>query len=183
VGLHDLLHPCSAADLRKRKEMTPKTATRKDAAPTSDSAGATPPFDARCVTVAVGSLPPQSRAARDPFSRVLEPETSGMKYHGVTAVQPLRSFAKQFGLGFHPETEAFAAIPMLEEASEWAVPVRKVASHKRFSERFSFLEGLLVYAGEFTLLSPVGLMKPFLTLIRGERLEVASMDRGEPKIP
>lgn len=60
---------------------------------------------------------------------------------------------------------------------------KKVASHKRFSVRFSFLEGLLVYAGEFTLLSPVGLMKPFLTLIRGERLEVASMDRGEPKIP
>ena len=36
--------------------------------PNSDEAGATPPFDAPCVTVAVGSLPPQSRAARDPFS-------------------------------------------------------------------------------------------------------------------
>jgi hypothetical protein len=72
---------------------------------------------------------------------------------------------------------------MLEEASEWAVPVKKVASHKRFTVRFSFLEGLLVYAGEFTLLSPVGLMKPFLTLIPEERLEVASMDRGGPKVP
>src|SRR5437667_1940718 len=35
---------------------------------------ATPPFDAPCVTASVGSLPPQSRAARDPFSRVPEPE-------------------------------------------------------------------------------------------------------------
>ncbi len=48
-----------------------------------------------------------------------------MKYHIVAAVQPLRSFAKQFGLGFHPETEAFAAISMLEEASKWAVPAKK----------------------------------------------------------
>ena len=30
--------------------MTKKTATKKDAAQTSDEAGATPPFDARCVT-------------------------------------------------------------------------------------------------------------------------------------
>jgi len=109
-----------------------ETATKKDAAQTSDEAGATPPFDARCVTVAMGSLPPQSRAARDPFSRVPEPETSGMKYHSVAAVKPLRSFAKQFGLGFHPETEAFAAIPMLEEASEWAVPVKKSQGTKDF---------------------------------------------------
>jgi hypothetical protein len=42
--------------------------------PNSDEAGATPPFDAPCVTASVGSLPPQSRAARDPFSRVPEPE-------------------------------------------------------------------------------------------------------------
>ena len=78
----------------------------------------------------MGSLPPQSRAARDPFSRVPELETSGMKYHSVAAVQLLRSFAKQFGLGFHPETEAFAAIPMLEGASEWAGPRKKMANHK-----------------------------------------------------
>ncbi len=32
-------------------------------------------------------------------------------------------------------------------------------------------------------MSPVGLVKPFLRLIRGKRLEAASMDRGEPKIP
>jgi hypothetical protein len=31
----------------------------------SDEAGATPPFDAPCVTASVGSLPPQSRAVRD----------------------------------------------------------------------------------------------------------------------
>jgi len=84
LGLHDLLHPCSAANLRKRKEMTPKTATRKDAARTSDEAGATPPFDAPCVTVAVGSLPPQSRAARDPFGRVPEPEFRSCKTTFIT---------------------------------------------------------------------------------------------------
>jgi len=42
------------------------------------SSDRTPPFDVPCVTVAVGSLlgslPPQSRAARDPFGRVPEPE-------------------------------------------------------------------------------------------------------------
>jgi hypothetical protein len=54
--------------------MTTKMAPKKDAAQTSDEAGATPPFDAPCVTVAVGSLPPQSRAARDSSSRVPEPE-------------------------------------------------------------------------------------------------------------
>ena len=106
-----------------------------------------------------------------------------MKYPSVAAVQPLRSFAKQFGLGFHPKVEAFAAIPMLEGVSEWAVSVKKVASPKRFSVRFSFLEGLLVYAGEFTLISPVGVVKPFLTLIGGEHLEIASMDSGGPKNP
>jgi len=48
--------------------MTKQTATKKDAAQTSDEAGATPPFDARCVTVAVWSLPPLSRAARGPLA-------------------------------------------------------------------------------------------------------------------
>jgi hypothetical protein len=101
-----------------------------------------------------------------------------MKYHSVAAVQPLRSFAKQFGLGFHPKVEAFAAMPMLEEDSEWAVSVKKVASHKRFSVRFSFLEGLLVYAGEFTLISPVGVVKPFLTLIRASVLKLLRWMKG-----
>ena len=35
--------------------------------------------------------------------------------------------------------------------------------------RISSLEGLLVNRGEFTLISPVGLVKPFLTLTRGKR--------------
>ena len=52
--------------------------------PNSDEAGATPPFDAPCVTVAVGSLPPQSRAARDPFSRVPEPEFRSCKTTSIT---------------------------------------------------------------------------------------------------
>ena len=84
LGLHDLLHPCSAVNLRKRKGMTPKTATRKDAAQTSEEAGATPPFDVPCVTVATGALPPQSRAARDPFGRVPEPEFRSCKTTSIT---------------------------------------------------------------------------------------------------
>src|SRR5580704_6315194 len=52
--------------------------------PNSDEAGATPPFDAPCVTASVGSLPPQSRAARDPFSRVPEPEFRNCKTTSIT---------------------------------------------------------------------------------------------------
>ena len=42
---------------------------------------------------------------------------------------------------------------------------------QRFSVRISSLEGLLVNRGEFTLISPVGLVKPFLMLMRGKGLE------------
>ena len=73
-AVHDSVHPCGEANLRKRSEMTENTATAKDAVQTSDEVGATPPFDAPFVTVAVGSLPPQSRAERDPFGRVPELE-------------------------------------------------------------------------------------------------------------
>src|SRR5438552_11656941 len=52
--------------------------------PNSDEAGATPPFDAPCVTASVGSLPPQSRAARDPFGRVPEPEFRSCKTTSIT---------------------------------------------------------------------------------------------------
>jgi hypothetical protein len=52
--------------------------------PNSDEAGATPPFDAPCVTASVGSLPPQSRAARDRFSRVPEPEFRSCKTTSIT---------------------------------------------------------------------------------------------------
>jgi hypothetical protein len=64
-----------------------------------------------------------------------------------------------------------------------AGPRKKNGKSQRFSVRFSSLEGLLVYRGEFTLISPVGLVKPFHAQFRGERLEVASMDAGGSKIP
>ncbi len=41
-ALHDSLHPFGGANLRKRNEMTENTPTKKDAAQTSDEAGATP---------------------------------------------------------------------------------------------------------------------------------------------
>jgi len=52
--------------------------------PNSDEAGATPPFDAPCVTASVGSLPPQSHAARDPFGRVPEAEFRSCKTTFIT---------------------------------------------------------------------------------------------------
>src|SRR5712692_6743509 len=47
--------------------MTNKTATKKDAAQTSDEAGATPPFDARCVTVLRGVAPASWRKGIAPM--------------------------------------------------------------------------------------------------------------------
>jgi hypothetical protein len=67
---------------------------------------------------------------------------------------------------------------LLEGASEWAGRRKENSKSQRFSVRFSFLERLLVYRRKFTLISPAGLVKPFRTQIRRERLEVASMDAG-----
>ena len=51
-----------------------------------------------------------------------------------------------------------------------AGPGKKNGKSQRFSVRFSSLEGLLVNRGEFTLKSPVGLVKPFHMLMRGKGL-------------
>ena len=51
---------------------------------------------------------------------------------------------------------------------------KKNGKSQRFSVRISSLEGLLVYRGEFTLISPVGLVKPFPMLMRGKGLEAFS---------
>jgi hypothetical protein len=82
--LHRALHAAGEANSRETQEMNGKDRSYLDAAQTGREAGATPPFDARCVTVAVGSLPPQSRAARDPFSRVPEPEFRSCKTTFIT---------------------------------------------------------------------------------------------------
>src|SRR5437879_1289280 len=60
--------------------------------PNSDEAGATPPFDAPCVTASVGSLPPQSRAVREPFGRVPEPEFRSCK---TTSITPRKGESKE----------------------------------------------------------------------------------------
>jgi hypothetical protein len=60
---------------------------------------------------------------------------------------------------------------------------KKTGESQRFSLGFSLPEALLVYRGEFTLIFPSGLVKPFPTLIHVERAEVASMYRGGQKIP
>ena len=52
-----------------------------------------------------------------------------------------------------------------------AGPRKENGKSQRFSVRISSLEGLLVNRGEFTLLSPAGLVKPFLMLMRGKGLE------------
>jgi hypothetical protein len=56
-------------------------------------------------------------------------------------------------------------------------PRKKSGKSQRFSVRFSPLEGLLVYRGKFTLISPAAQVKAFLMLIRRERLEVAEGSR------
>ncbi len=71
------------ANFAERNEIARAEKARRTR-PNSDEAGATPPFDAPCVTASVGSLPPQSRAARDPFSRVPEPEFRSCKTTSIT---------------------------------------------------------------------------------------------------
>jgi hypothetical protein len=48
-----------------------------------------------------------------------------------------------------------------------AGPRKKNGTSQGFSVRISSLEGLLVYRGKFTLKFPVGPVKPFLMLMRG----------------
>jgi hypothetical protein len=48
------------------------------------------------------------------------------------------------------------------EKREWTGPRKKNGKSQRFSVRISSLESLLVNRGEFTLISPEGLVKPFL---------------------
>lgn len=57
-ALHRSLHAGSEANLTKTEEMNAKDRSHSDAAQTWSEAGATPPFDARCVTGSVESLPP-----------------------------------------------------------------------------------------------------------------------------
>ena len=64
-----------------------------------------------------------------------------------------------------------------------AGPLKRNGKSQRFSVRISSLEGLSVYRGEFTLIFPVGPVKPFHPQFRGERLDVASMAAGGSKIP
>ncbi len=56
--LHCSLHPGGEANLMETQEMSGKERSHLDAAQTGREAGATPPFDARCVTGCVESLPP-----------------------------------------------------------------------------------------------------------------------------
>jgi hypothetical protein len=72
---------------------------------------------------------------------------------------------------------------LLEGASEWTGPRRKSRKPPKIFVEVFLSGGPLSIWREFTLIVPVGLVKPFLMLIRGERVEVASMYRGGPKIP
>ncbi len=54
----DKLHGLEVANCGKSSEMNAERPRSRNAAKTSDEAGATPPFAARCVTGSVGSLPP-----------------------------------------------------------------------------------------------------------------------------
>jgi hypothetical protein len=71
---------------------------------------------------------------------------------------------------------------LLEGASEWPVPEKKWQITTIFGEVFPSREPLSIW-GEFTLIFPSGMVKPFPTLILVERVEVASMYGGGPRIP
>jgi hypothetical protein len=58
VHLHNRLHQSGAGTFRKQKETSGEQARTRNAAKTSDEAGANPLFAARCITSSVGSLPP-----------------------------------------------------------------------------------------------------------------------------
>ncbi len=64
-GLQQSLHGGRGAMVRQINPMHAPKRTELHADWNDGRAGATPPFDARCVTGSVGSLPPLSRAARD----------------------------------------------------------------------------------------------------------------------
>jgi len=71
--------------LTKKQQRYPLKRKPGRTRPNLDEAGATPPFDPACVTASVGgSLPPQSRAARDPFSRVPVQESRSSKTAFIT---------------------------------------------------------------------------------------------------
>jgi hypothetical protein len=57
VHLHNRLHQSGAATFRKQKEISGEQARSRNAAKTSDEAGATPAFDARYVTALHGVAP------------------------------------------------------------------------------------------------------------------------------
>jgi len=59
-----------------------------------------------------------------------------MKYHGVAAVQPLRSFAKQFGLGFHPKRRLSRLYQCLREPPSGQAPEKKWQIRKILVEVF-----------------------------------------------
>jgi hypothetical protein len=58
---HPWLHLSGEVKSAERQKMREPKATRQNAAPNPSEAGATPPFDARCVTDPAGSLPPRWR--------------------------------------------------------------------------------------------------------------------------
>src|SRR5260370_13124007 len=65
-ALHRSLHRSAAGKARQVNPIeVPKTVSLREGW-NDVRAGATPPFDAPCVTDFVGALPPLSRAARDP---------------------------------------------------------------------------------------------------------------------
>ena len=71
------------------------------------------------------------------------------------------------------ESEVYCARERRGDAQRSATH-RRDGKSQRFSVRISSLEVLLVNRGEFTLISPVGLVKPFLMLMRRKGLEAFS---------
>jgi len=128
----------------------------------------------------MGSLPPftvaEKRAARQRAIGMLLPIKKSTSFSRTTDASPatFTTNAKSYSVRFvsrgtaNRKCTALANVGVMLKGLQ---PTGGDGKSKRFSVRISSLAGLLVNRGEFTLISPVGLVKPFLMLMRGKGLE------------
>src|SRR6266436_1959918 len=126
----------------------------------------------------MGSLPPstvaEKRAARQRAIGMLLPIKKSTSFSRTTDASPatFTTNAKSYSVRFASRGTANRKCTALANVGVMLKGLQPTGGDgKRFSVRISSLAGLLVNRGEFTLISPVGLVKPFLMLMRGKGLE------------
>ncbi len=116
----------------------------------------------------MGSLAPQSRAARDPFSRVPEPEFRSCK---TTSITPRKGESKDKDQSLRNTKPRLRNLRRFMVSRKWQIT--------KILREVSLTAGPLSIWGEFTLISPVGLVKPFPMLMRGRGLRPFLARKGE----